>query len=197
MNMTRNIIEDRMNDLYCSVLDGNVNENYIQHSGGAVGADYEWARQGTPFGVVSRHYWHRCHTPFGNVEISEADFDEGVQRVLQANRTLHRRPGRYLDLLARNWCQVKYSDAIFAIGRIKNGVVQGGTAWAVQMALDVQKPVYLFDQASERWLTCRDDLWLPCDVPVLTRNFAGIGSRDISDAGIRAIGEVYRNTFKI
>ena len=103
---------------------------------------------------------------------------------------------RYLDLLARNWCQVKYSDAIFAIGRIKNGVVQGGTAWAVQMAIDAHKPVYLFDQASERWLTCRD-LWLPCDVPVLTHNFAGIGSRDISNAGICAIGEVYRNTFKI
>ena len=169
--------------------------NYIHHSGGAVGADCEWGRQGEAHGVVSRHYWHRRRTPFGNVEVSEADFDEGVRHVLQANLALHRRPGRYLDLLARNWCQVKYSEALFAIGRIKGGVVQGGTAWAVQMALDVCKPVYLFDQLSERWLTFRNGQWRPCPVPVLTPDFAGIGSREISAAGIRAIAEVYRNTF--
>lgn len=171
------------------------NFNYIHHSGGAVGADNEWSRQGEAFGVVSRHYWHRRRTPFGNVEISEADFDEGVRHVLRANLTLHRRPGRYLDLLARNWCQVKYSDALFAVGRIKRGVVQGGTAWTVQMALDVRKPVYLFDQLSERWLTYRDGQWQPCPVPVLTPNFAGIGSREISAASIHAISEVYGNTF--
>lgn len=168
---------------------------YIHHSGGAVGADCEWTRQGTAYGVVSRHYWHRHRTPFGNVEISETDFDEGVQHVLQANSVLHRRPGRYLDLLARNWSQVKYSEAVFAIGRIKSGVVQGGTAWAVQMGIDVRKPVCLFDQMSEQWFNYCDGLWRPCPVPVLTPNFAGIGSRDISDSGIRAISEVYLNTF--
>jgi hypothetical protein len=172
-----------------------MNEHYIQHSGGAVGADYEWARQGAPFGVVSRHYWHWRRTPYGNVEISEADFHEGVQHVLLANQSLHRRPEHYMDLLARNWCQVKYSDAVFAIGMLNRGVVEGGTAWAVQMALDVHKPVYLFDQVSERWLTSRDGLWVSCDLPVLTHNFAGIGSRQITPAGIRAIGDVYRNTF--
>ncbi len=176
--------------MYCLIM----NENYIQHSGGAVGADYEWSRQGEAFGIVARHYWHRRRTPYGNVEIEEADYEAGVQRVLEANRTLRRRPERYMDLLARNWCQVKYSDAVFAIGRIKNGVVEGGTAWAVQMALDAHKPVYLFDQV---WLTCRDGLWVPCNVPVLTPNFAGIGSRDITDAGIGAISEVYRNTFGV
>ena len=173
------------------------NTSYILHSGGARGADSEWARQGAPYGVVPRHYWHRRRTPLGNTEISEADFDEGVQRVLQANLALHRRPERYLDLLARNWCQVKYSEALFAIGRLKGGVVQGGTAWAVQMALDAGKPVYLFDQTSERWLTCGDGQWRPCDTLQLTPHFAGIGSRRISAAGISAIGEVYRNTFGI
>ena len=170
--------------------------SYILHSGGAQGADSEWARLGAPYGVVPCHYWHRRRTPFGNTEISEADFDEGVRHVLQANLTLHRRPGRHLDLLARNWCQVKYSETIFAIGRLKGGIVQGGTAWAVQMALDAGKPVYLFDQTSERWLTFRDAQWRPCPLPVLTHHFAGIGSRVITPAGIRAIADVYRNTFR-
>ena len=174
-----------------------MNENYIQHSGGAVGADYEWARQGAPFGVVARHYWHGRRTPYGNVEISKADYDEGVQHVLLANRRLHRHPERHMNLLARNWCQVKYSDAVFAIGQLDRGVVEGGTGWAVQMAIDVRKPVWLFDQEWEEWFTYRDGVWGSCDVPVLTHDFAGIGSRQITPAGIRAIGEVYRNTFDV
>ena len=43
----------------------------------------------------------------------------------------------------------------------------------------------------------RDGVWGSCDVPVLTPNFAGIGSRQITPAGIRAISEVYRNTFGV
>lgn len=174
----------------------NTNQNhYVNHSGGAVGADYEWGRQGAQYGVVSRHYWHHSRTPYGNVEISEADFEEGCRQVLHANRVLHRRPERYMDLLARDWCQVKYADAVYAIGRLKNGIVAGGTAWAVQMAIDAGKPVYLFDQERETWLTFKDGAWVSCDVPVLTPHFAGIGSRQITPAGIRAISEVYRKTF--
>lgn len=130
------------------------------------------------------------------MEISDADFEEGCLRVLHANRLLHRRPERYMSLLARDWCQVKYSEAVFAIGHLKRGIVEGGTGWAVQMAIDAGKPVYLFDQKSEEWLTYEDGVWTGCDVPVLTHNFAGIGSRRITESGIKAIGEVYRKTLR-
>lgn len=39
-------------------------------------------------------------------------------------------------------------------------------------------------------------VWVSGDVPVLTHHFAGIGSRAITPAGIRAIADVYRNTFR-
>jgi hypothetical protein len=35
--------------------------------------------------------------------------------------------------------QVKNSDGIFAIGTISRGQVDGGTGWAVQMAIDAGK----------------------------------------------------------
>jgi len=50
---------------------------------------------------------------------------------MKANQTLHRRPEKYLSLLSRNYQQVRNSDAIFAIGTLKNGIVDGGTGWAV------------------------------------------------------------------
>ena len=178
-------------------MEHKIMDRYILHSGCAIGADYEWGRQGEPFGVVSRHYWHGKRTPYGNVEITEEEFEEGRQHVLHANRVLHRSPEKYMDLLARDWCQVKYADAIYAVGYLKRdhfnrGTVEGGTGWAVQMAIDEEKPVYLFDQELEHWLNFENGEWVGCDIPVLTRDFAGIGSRKITESGIRAIGEVYK-----
>ena len=178
-------------------MENKTKKTYTNHSGGAVGADFEWGRQGAKYGVVSRHYWHGKRTPYGNVEITEEEFEEGRQHVLYANRVLHRRPEKYMDLLVRDWCQVKYSDAVYAIGYLQRGhfnrgTVDGGTGWAVQMAIDEEKPVYLFDQELEQWLTFENGEWVECDIPVLTRDFAGIGSRKITECGIRAISEVYK-----
>jgi hypothetical protein len=50
---------------------------------------------------------------------------------MKANETLHRRPDNYMNLLSRNYAQVKNADAIFAVGQLNNGIVDGGTGWAV------------------------------------------------------------------
>lgn len=102
-----------------------------------------------------------------------------------------------MSLLARDWCQVKYSEAVFAIGYLHRGIVKGGTGWAVQMAIDEGKPVWLFEQKRNQWLTYENGEWVGCDIPVLTRDFAGIGSRHISESGIRAIADVYKKNDSI
>nr|DAJ78227.1 MAG TPA: hypothetical protein [Caudoviricetes sp.] len=63
--------------------------------------------------------------------ITEDEFNEGKEHVMKANKTLHRKPEAYMDLLARNYAQVKNADAIFAVGHLNNGIVDGGTGWAV------------------------------------------------------------------
>lgn len=189
-------------------------QGYVNHSGGAVGSDSAWGDIGKQFGVASNHYYHGKKTPNGNVEITEAEFKEGVQRVLTANKSLNRRPDRFMDLLARNWMQVKNADAVFAISTLdpKGKVtlpdgkgftpVSGGTGWAVQMAIDSQKPVFLFDQASGKWMTFSgpdpEGLgWTELGAaPALTKNFAGIGTRDINAAGKQAINDAYQATIR-
>ena len=189
-------------------------QGYVNHSGGAVGSDSAWGDIGKQFGVASNHYYHGKKTPNGNVEITEAEFKEGVQRVLTANKSLNRRPDRFMDLLARNWMQVKNADAVFAISTLdpKGKVtlpdgkgftpVSGGTGWAVQMAIDSQKPVFLFDQASGKWMTFSgpdpEGLgWTELEsAPALTKNFAGIGTRDINAAGKQAINDAYQATIR-
>lgn len=64
------------------------------------------------------------------------------------------------------------------------------------MAIDVNKPVYVFDQERNKWYTNVDKDWIEIGTPTLTPNFAGIGTRNINQNGIEAIRDVYENTFR-
>ena len=169
---------------------------YVNHSGGAIGSDTVWGELSGQYGAVSEHYWHGKRTENGNHEITEEEFEEGKEHVLEANKTLHRQPYKYMDLLARNYSQVKNAEEIFAIGHFKNKVVDGGTGWAVQMAMDVGKIVNFYDQDRDVWGRYSNGKWERSNTPVLTKNFAGIGTRKLNDKGWMAIKEVCIKTFE-
>lgn len=168
--------------------------DYVNHSGGAVGSDTYWGEIAGQYGIPSEHYYHGKRTQNGNHEITEEEFEEGKIHVYNANQTLHRQPYKYMNLLARNWMQVKNSDQVFAIGKFKNKVVDGGTGWAVQMAIDVGKIVNFYDQERNVWGRYSDGKWEKIDTPVLTQNFAGIGTRELNENGKRAIESVFKKT---
>lgn len=187
----------------------------VCHSGGALGSDSFWEEEGAEFGVVTRAYSYKTktHKSPNKIEISDQDFSEGVEAIRIANKTLMRFGiEKYMNLLARNWSQVKYSDEIFAIGTIvepgkkgsrgynksKFSIVDGGTGWAVQMAIDNRKAVWVFDQKKDNWFrwSYTSESFIVCDTPkITTQNFAGIGTREIEQNGILAIQEVYKLTF--
>ena len=78
-------------------------------------------------------------------------------------------------------------------------LVDGGTGWAVQMAIDTNKGAYFFEQNENSWfLFNRDKMeFEKVDyIPTLTKNFAGIGTREINENGKKAIAAVYKQTFE-
>lgn len=179
---------------------------YINHSGGAIGSDTEWEIQGLKYSVKTIAYSfaghnHRSKNPY---VLSPEQLIEGYTRCVTASATLKRPiPDKpYVkNLLSRNWFQTKNAGAVFAIGTFVKGsktLVDGGTGWAVQMAIDCNKPVYLFEQNENRWYDY-DHVVKTFVVfhytPTLTKNFAGIGTREINENGKRAIKEVYEKTF--
>lgn len=189
-----------------------VPSDFTNHSGGALGADTQWDVIGREYGVVNHvHYWMNNKTPNGNQEISKEDMIEGQQKVTKAARDMGRiEPSHQVrdERLIRNWSQVKYSDAVFAItslleegaemnygkkAKIRQG--NGGTGYAVQMAINEGKPVYLYDQSKNQWYKNINGIWETSEVPKLTKNFAGIGTREINESGKEAIRSVYSNTF--
>lgn len=188
------------------------NSQYILHSGGAIGSDTMWSNIGKEYGVISNHYYSGNKTPNGNIEISESDKTEGQQKVTIAARQMGRiEPNQQVrnELLIRDWAQVKYANSVFAIttmlsvgdemnygkkAKIRQG--KGGTGYAMQMAINEGKPVYIYDQIRKQWYKNIDGKWSTSDIPVLTNNFAGIGTREINQDGIQAIKDVYNKTFQ-
>ncbi len=187
------------------------------HSGGADGADTAWEDEAVSRGIAVKAYSYRTssHQSPNKVEISKSDYDEGVAEINKANRRLGRFGiSKYMNLLARNWAQVKYSRQIFAIGHIvaaggkdpkgyrssaKMETVAGGTGYAVMMGILSEREVYVFCQGKKKWHRWSyNSLRFVelSEVPKITeRDFAGIGSRQLTPEGRKAISDVYSATF--
>lgn len=202
----------------------------VNHSGGALGADTTWGKVGEQYGVRSNHYYEeRAGTDKpteGNAPISAADIAEGKSKVNKAGwRVGVITPGTTINnsLLNRNWAQVKYADAIFAVtpitkegdkpgrfnsertGKVDDRVAKeptgsGGTLYAIEMAKDAGKPIHIFDEGQTnqwyKWDYTKED-WVQEPTPTLTANFAGIGSRHITAKGEAAIADVYDKTMGV
>lgn len=175
-------------------------KGFVNHSGGALGSDSAWGDIGEKYGVKSNHYY-KGKTPKGNVQITEDQYKEGLQKVEAAVGPLGRKipysKPYVVGLLSRNWQQVRNSDAVFAIAQDfdSKGNVLGGTGWAVQMAKAEGKPIHVFSQKTGVWYSWNGSAWVQEGTPKLTKNFAGIGTRELGDTGRKAIEAVYRNTF--
>jgi len=191
--------------------------NVTCHSGGAAGSDTYWDIEGIPYNVKVKAYSYKTsyHTGKNKVEITDSDYEEGVDEINKANKVLGRFGiNKYMNLLARNWSQVKYSTQIFAIGYIvepgkkspkgyysksKYQTVDGGTGYAVQMGVNNNKDIYVFDQNIKSWFrwsySTLTFIKLEKTPKITSENFAGIGTREITTEGIEAIKDVYRKTF--
>lgn len=187
--------------------------DYICHSGGCAGADMMWETVGKEYGVLTISYSFPGHKHGGSYPyiMNEDELAEGWDAAKRADQTLKRnlkdlsefgmRHEYVKKLLERNWFQVKNSEAIYAVGMFEKSwkTVKGGTGWAVQMALDNYKPVYLYDQTSRLWwmYTYADSKFdRMYTIPRLTKNFAGIGTRGLNNAGAEAIKEILKYNFE-
>lgn len=181
---------------------------YVNHSGGAEGSDIAWETVGKEYGVLTIAYSFYGHKQYGENPyiMNTQELNEGWAACEIASKTLKRpleiaRTNYVRKLICRNWFQVKHSTAIFAIGTLVRGsgrLVNGGTGWAVQMGVDNNKTIYLYEQDWKEWThyNYQYNEFFECDTPVLERDFAGIGTRAITDDGLQAILNVYENTFK-
>ena len=190
---------------------------FTNHSGGAIGADSMFDKIGKEYGQTEhKHYYHGKKTPMGNVPLTQEQVNEGIEKAKAAAQQLGRIwKDKFGSLLGRNWFQVKNSDQVIAIApivrpgelgskgfvsRAKRAVVDGGTGYAVEMAIAEGKAVHVFNTKDNSWYTWDGSAFVKSEVPTLAKNFAGIGSRQnqgqMTQESIQAIRDVYEKTFR-
>ena len=189
-------------------------ETIILHSGGAVGADHEWARASLfadPRFIVEIHSFQGHSRDMDSLDASRVNLNihfldimmtEAFPYVQEAARSLGRNLPRkpyVLNLLLRNFYQVNRSQYVFAVAPVSDNMrtVDGGTGWAVEMAKGFSLPILVFDQRREKWFfyVYPSKAFVPChgDPPagfvrsLGLSDITGIGSRDLSDIGRNAI----------
>lgn len=179
-------------------LDDNAN---LCLSGGAEGADLQWGMCAGLLGHQVIHWsfeGHNTRAPIGEVvRLNDDQLAESADLIKLASVPLKKHPPKQpfvKRLIQRNYFQIAWSDSVYAIAPIKDGVVQGGTAWAVYMFLsrtDIDAPpVYVYDQTRTSWYLFDHETkdWEAIESPPQPRGiWAGIGTRDLDQNGKNAI----------
>lgn len=188
-----------------STLQNKQNNNphdYTMNSGGAYGGDTYWDVIGRSFGLTKINHFR----PIDNQNMSKTLMDNNVkpfsithEQSNYAREQIKQLTGRELpytlagELLARDFYQVDKSDGVFAIANITSSqkAVYGGTNMAVQVGIKQGKPVHVYDLNTESWYQYNQSTgrFEVEDTPVLTKSFAGVGTRNIQNYKVNKNGQ--------
>lgn len=177
-------------------------QDYTMNSGGAYGGDTYWDVIGRQFGLTNINHFR----PADNQRLSKTLRDRNVkpfsithEQSNYAREQIKQLTGRELpydvggELLARDFYQVDKSDGVFAIANITSSykAVQGGTNMAVQVGIKQGKPVHVYDLNTESWYQYNQSTgrFEVEDTPVLTKSFAGVGTRNIQNYKVNKNGQ--------
>ena len=193
--------------------------DFTNYHGGAKKYDTYWEQEGKTFGVTK----HTVYTVDSYDKLDQTTKDK-LDAKYNAARTWLGRSNLSKDtyagkLVRRDMMQAAKADGIFAVSEIvapetkgrkgyvnktSHPIIEGGTGYAVASGILLGKPVYVFNQDSNygydtgwyKWDSTANN-FVKTDTPVLTKNYAGIGSStNETEIGRQAIRDVYANTFK-
>lgn len=218
INAIKNVFEktqefiwgDNPNNVYYYDLDPEISfETYVNYTGFAQGSDTEWIEQSKLLGIDS------VDTTKEYNNLNDEDKEDIEQKYLYVVDRLKR---KVLDkdtaagkLVRRDILQARNADSIIAIGNIlkpnefdskgyenktDKEQISGGTAYAIEFAKLLHKSIFVFNQRDNKWYfwDYANQKYSETDTPVLTVNFAGIGTREITESGKKAIQDVLNKT---
>ena len=181
-------------------------QDFILFSGGAPGAEAEFGACAERHGIEEVNFTfdgHNIVRTRGVRALNHEELQAGDVSLEYVSRLMHR---RYTDaatirkVLQTIWYQVNSGHAVYVIGAVlPDGTVKGGTGWGAEFAKLCNKPIFVFDQGRNAWLTWKDDRWVePAGGQAVRIDhpfFAGTGTRFLEENGRKAIRELFARSF--
>lgn len=194
------IIGQQKSDAAIKVTNPMTPASFINHTGGAFGGDTIWDQVGRPLGFTThKHYVTERQNGLPQSSSLKAARIPGIRLTreewIAAAEAIRALTGRSISItpntqyVIRDFVQAKNADAIYALAPIASEIINnksyvtGGTNNAVTYGIMMGKPVYVWDITTEKWHTWNASAkkFEPCEVPILTTNYAGVGSRSLEN----------------
>lgn len=177
--------------------------SYTLLSGGAGGADCAFGECAEKWGLSEQNFTFegsKTARDRGVIRLTAEELEHGAVSPVYIEAHMHRKypdTPLFQKTLRSIWHQVSTAAEVFAIGTILDDqTVKGGTGWAVELAKHWHKPVHVFDQEKTCWFTWDGSSWQDCEPPTIAnRRFSGTGTRELNDAGKKAIVDLFERSF--
>jgi len=175
------------------------------YSGGAAGTEAAFGEMAEGYGMREVHFSYPGHEPVrrrGLKVLSERELRQGDVSLSYASRRMAREfeaSQAFRRVLQTIWHQVSNADQVLVIGTLQeDGTVRGGTGWGGELARVWNKRLSVFDQERGGWYSwdATEHEWAPTDTPkIVARRFCGTGTRELNEAGRKAIQQVFELSF--
>jgi len=178
------------------------NECTLYH-GGLKGAETIFGENAEKYGVnevIFSVEGHRLNRDKDPVMLSEEELQRGDISMEIASRMMNRtyyETEKIRRVLQSIFHMVNKGHQVFVIGTIlDDNSVKGGTGWAVELAKLFNRPLHVFDQNRNLWLTWKDDSWQEDTPKISFSTFVGSGTRYLSDEGKTAIEQLFADSYQ-
>src|SRR6188472_2033223 len=162
----------------CAKISPMNSSDCILFSGGAQGAEAEFGACAERHGIEEVNFTFDGHPIVrhrGVRVLNHEELQNGDVSLAYVSKLMHR---RYTDaptirkVLQTIWYQVNNGQEIYVVGTVlDDGTVRGGTGWGAEFAKICNKPLHVFDQERNAWLTWTGSTWQTrpaSDQPVVT-----------------------------
>jgi len=178
-------------------------EECVLFSGAANGAEAAFGEAAERYGVDEVNFTFEGHNDArrrGIRVLTHEELRHGDVSLAYVGRLMNRHYQEtplFRKVLQSIWHQVNSGQEIYVVGHIlDDGTVKGGTGWGAEFAKLCNKPLFVFDQDSNRWNRWTGESWTTDSNPQIThQHFTGTGTRYLNDNGRKAINDLFARSF--
>jgi len=175
---------------------------YTLYSGGHQGAEAEFGENARKWGLKEVNFTFDGHKVAREVNLKTLTPEElkkgdiSMEIVSKRMGRGYSKADKIRKVIQSIFHMVNNGYRVFAVGWIQpDDTVKGGTGWGVELAKLFNRPVSVYDQDRKGWFSWKDNEWVE-DTPVIAdRTFVGTGTRNLSEDGKAAIGDLFQRSF--
>ena len=177
-------------------------KEYTLYSGGHRGAETAFGEAAEKWSIKEINFTfpgQKANRLKNNVVLTDEDLKRGDISMELVSRMMSRtyyETEKIRKVLQTIFHMVNKGHQVFVVGTIlEDNTVKGGTGWAVELAKLFNRPLSVFDQDKKGWYSWEEGSWIKGSPKIEHHTFVGSGTRNLTEAGRKAINSLFEQTF--